>query len=861
MSLNIHIIATHTFTYTLFQFCPVLDSQSGLGWSTGTSNSGEKVQTTSFESSALGTHFIAKEASDPLRTDGMTGDISLNGFLSRPQQLSTLSWAPNDFIRETFNPWQLYLESPAVRRKLSNYAWFHGTLRLKLVVNGTQFHYGKGLLSYMPLSSTIDPVRTPGSAPIIDNVKFSQRPHIVFDPSASEGGDLTLPFVLDSNWLDLLSRDEMISMGECTLSSFNMLQHANGGGDAVTITIFGWMEDVKLSGSTTQLSVQSGFADEYGDGAISKPASAVARFASKLSSVPYIGPYATATAMGAGTVGRIASLFGYCRPNNLEPVRKYRPTVLGNMANTTIEEAVDKLTFDPKQELTIDPSVTGYAAPDELCISDMAQRETYITKFDWDVLKPQGTLLASFEVTPSMWQNETIGFKPEISMTPMAYVSQPFEYWRGSIEYRLQIACSKFHKGRLRVVYDPKSIDAGVPDWMGGFSRVLDISEDTTFSIKVGWNQNKTFHRIEKIFQTVPPLTYSPADGSTTVLNQTPTPGFGNGVLNIYVLNELTSPSASGDDIQINVFVKACDDFEVADPTDSSFKNLSFFPPQTAGSFDLQSGELSSDAVSDNLPSGHEGGETDVAEIGTTQDYPITSLVHFGEVFHSFRTMMKRYNYSTTEVSSIPTSEATWLWTMTRADFPQYRGFDPRGSDTQLSNSYTYSRMTLINYLTPAFVARRGGIRWKYAITYANYNNDLSSMYLPFTIGRTRFDFAQISNTLKRVGDLYNGNWKGSNVDERLDTWSGSYTTNLSNNPTIEAELPYYSNLRFERSRIIDRSEIAIHSHQTQAAFPSSGNSGALSYDAYVATGEDFNLTWFLNVPTVYYVLDNPSIP
>jgi hypothetical protein len=58
---------------------------------------------------------------------------------------------------------------------------------------------------------------------------------------------------------------------------------------------------------------------------------------------------------------------------------------------------------------------------------------------------------------------------------------------------------------------------------------------------------------------------------------------FGNGVIGVYVVNELTTPNSTIDNnIEINVFVSMGDDFEVFVP-DDYFQFFTFKPPVEGG--------------------------------------------------------------------------------------------------------------------------------------------------------------------------------------------------------------------------------------------------------------------------------------
>jgi hypothetical protein len=808
--------------------------------------------TTGFNTDVPGNMFASKTATDPLRMDGYVENFDLSTFLQRPLQIYSVDWNVADFLRETFRPWTLYLSHPAIVRKLDNYLYIRGTLKITLMLNGTQYHYGKGILSYNPLISGNQPLRTPGSAPVIDNVTYSQRPHILFDPSDSVGGEMELPFVYDQTWLELTDGFKVDDMGELTLSSFGRLGMASGETDSVRITVFAHFKpDVVLSGSTTQLVSQSGKKDEYGDGIISKPATSIARWAGYLTTVPEIAPFALATQMGANAIGGIAKLFGYSRPVNVEPVRKYRPTFVGNIANSSIEEAVDKLSFDPKQETTIDPRITGYGSGgDDLTINSIASRYSYLTSTAWSTSESQGTHLASLRVSPALFGKQTIAAEEQMVMTPMCFAAQPFKYWRGSIKVRVQVVCSKFHKGRLRLVYDPKGLTNATLDWIGGYHEVMDISEKTDMEFTINWNQPVAYREVQNVVtgDTLAAENHTPIDGLVQTAEPiTNSEKFSNGIFAIFVQNELVRPD-TGDTYtpRINIFVSAGDDFEVATPDTVGMQTISYLSSQSGAITDAQ--------PSDSAPLGHDIDSKDVG--GRMQDMPGNSVVYFGETFHTFRDMLKRYCLSETilspDTSSIGRQSSFWLWRVYHKVFPRYRG----GGNT--IETFSYARLTLMNYLTPAFVARRGGLRWKYVYTSCN-----GPSFIPagrFQMSRYEGAPTADDNACFPMGSTGQGGNEDLQIDLVTtfaeDTWGGGYTTSLTVNPTVEVEYPYYSNLRFKRASNLSYTTGDASAARGTLLVPGNGNSdpiaGSHALDIFVAAGEDFNLVWFLSCPYVY---------
>jgi hypothetical protein len=844
----------------------------GTQWSAEPESGREKATVTEFATSTMTETVGLDYHVDSLRGDGLSADVSLKEFLSRPIRIFEREWAINDFLREEIDPWSLYLENPLIENKTANYAWFRGNLHIKLVINGTQWHYGRGLLSYRPRERGLERIRTPGGAPVIDNLVYSQRPHITFDPTDCTGGDLFLPFCCPTNWLALDSLPEKQAMGRLILSSFNALRIATASTTApVTISIFAWMSEVEMCGSTNFVS-QSG--DEYGQGVISKPASALARFAGHLTNVPVIGRFALATQIGADMTGRIASLFGYCRPVNVDPVTKFKPAFAGNIANTSIEEATDKLTFDPKQELSIDPKLTGYdPGEDELMIRNIAKRRSLLTRADWRTADAVDSLIFNSQVTCGLFEKSDFAGNIELAMTPMHFAAYPFEYWRGAIEFTFEIAASQYHKGRLRFNYDPIGFNSTVPEWVAGFNRIIDLSKERKFKVRIPWNQNLSYLRVPHFTAADPPLAHSPANDDPSVV----APVFGttnaaNGVVSIWVLNKLTVPNApAGESIQINVFVNACEDFEVAAPEDN-LNSLQYFQTEVPEeNFEGQSGFISQSGDESPEDQNVSTEHVETSAVLPTVEYPESSLVHFGETFMSFRSLLKRYNYHSALQYTANGTVGAYLHRTYWTDFPRYIGPDP-------SAPFYFAKMTLMNYLTPAFVCRRGGIRWKHVRVrlpmQVNNTNDVLLNPLDFngtfTVCREDPNFTVPTQAISRSVEV-SGNLNTTELTRnRAITWKGAYTTPVNQQPVAEIEVPYYTNLRFASARTIAAAEppgqINEFKHFTEELL----YEGPVGYGAvirqefmpivesYVSAGEDFSLSWFLNVPICEWRENNP---
>jgi len=550
---------------------------------------------------------------DPTHDWGGSNDVDLANWLKRPILAGTYIWEVGEpFPVIYFNPWSAFLDSPSVAQKLSNFYLLRCKIKMKVIVNGSQMHYGRGFISYRPLLNEpgerfqYDP---PGFNPFgsvghdaanfipvtngeeVSIMTQSQWPKIFIDPGQSMGGEMTFPFFFGGNWFRIPNRDWVANpsalfsgtntitsdpylqivngtsppvhlgpygsrathMGIIHSSNLCPLKHANGATDPVTIQVFLWAEDVELSVPTA---------------------------------CPH--PLVTPLATFESHMGRT----------------EYVPNYLGDLA-TPGPDVATRLDFG-NATLNTDPSTVGLGeSDDELAISHIATRECWLDRFTWPVDAPAETAIWQCRVTPQYFKRQIptggsifLASVPCLQPTPSAYAALPFGYWRGSMKYRLQIVASNLHRGRLRIVYDPcvdvlarDNVNDYPEDLMNlQYSRTIDIAGDMgrDFTFEVGYMQEKPYlslHQLEAdngITDSYDYVNYGAMvpnpSGSIRVAPTNAT----NGTITIYVLNRLAVPANQtglNNDALVNVFTAAGDDMSFQMPTSRNLQQMSFVSP------------------------------------------------------------------------------------------------------------------------------------------------------------------------------------------------------------------------------------------------------------------------------------------
>lgn len=786
------------------------------------------AQVTDLVDGAMGSSVGFNARTDPTRDNiFFAPDASLAAFFERPIVAATYTWTPAQVSPFTaiFNPWTLFFGNKRVINRLNNYSQMRANLHVRYMINGNGFYYGRLMADYAPLSA--NDRASDYSTLIPENaVQASQRMKVFIDPGDCCTQEMYLPFVWHADSIKIASA-EWSSLGQVYMRELNGLKHANASTQPVTITIMLWATDVMLSlptsVSSSALIVQAG--DEYSEpGPVQRTATAVASMAKRFTDLPHIGPYARATSIAAGATAKVAGIFGLSRPCNIAPNAPMRPTFVSSLAPSDAGDTVQKLTVDSKQEIALDPSTIGIDLPDELSIAGLAARESYLTTFTWATAKVAGDLLWNTRVGPNLCRFAGT----EYFLPAPAFASYPFEYWRGKMRLRFQIVASGYHRGRLRLVWDPQyaaSLESNVQ-----YTRVVDISDDRDITVEVDWGQANHF---------------LPTSTITAGPNQFGATAFGsananyNGVLGVYVFNDLATPNSTvNNDIQVNVFV-SFDDFQVASPVYLQSTQLA-----NRYSATVQAGEDLSDE------SGNEPGCGDsqaALTMGGAQDDANDMAVYFGERVASFRQLLRRYTLYQSFVSANTSAVYPGLLAITTTDVPIPYGYNNFSFETSTAgDKFNYVGFHWLTYLAPAFACVRGSTRSKY-ITQSGTTTTVGSMSIqrnsPASLGLSAV--IPLTSTTQST-------YARACMSARSSLAAGGALTVSQHQPVLEVEFPYQKPVRFDEARALaavpSLTTSPFESKHRIELFLNPGTSSVF-LDRYVSVGEDFNFIWFQGCP------------
>lgn len=191
---------------------------------------------------------------------------------------------------------------------------------------------------------------------------------------------------------------------------------------------------------------------------------------------------------------------------------------------------------------------------DEMAMTHVASRWSLQEVISMTSAQAANTQLSTFFVDPMY--GGPFHTSPGVPTT-LQWLSAPFIYWRGGLRYRVTVAGSKYHSGRIRVVYEPApQFTAASMTLANGthcFNEVIDVGEGTVVEFEVPWSQAAAWGNVRAGTTGTSAPTVSGTYAQMT----------SNGRLCFLVETPLSSVAASTPSIQIVVEVAGGSDFEL----------------------------------------------------------------------------------------------------------------------------------------------------------------------------------------------------------------------------------------------------------------------------------------------------------
>lgn len=766
----------------------------------------------------------------------------LGDFMSRPVKIGTKTWATTDTIddNDTIYPFYSYFNNANIKYKLHNWAFLRCNLHVRFVFNASPFYYGTYMYAWQPMA-------THGNyGPYIYNdtdeeshVPLSQLSKVLITPQTSQSADITLPFIWPFDFIATGGGAVFQELGTLHGRPLTLLQSANGEDGSITISVYAWATDVILYGATHALAMQGG--DEYQkDGAVSGPATAIANIANNLSMMPVIGPFATATSIGATAVAKIAKLFGYTNVPVVEDQKAIQPRPFPFLSTVDTGFPLDKLSLDCKNELSIDGSVCGTEAIDELVISHLVRKESFLTSFQWANTDDEDDLLWTSAVGPQLYvaDGDTLF---NLQMTPICWIGTMFRYWRGDIIFRFKLNCSAFHKGRLRFTFDPTGAASASSDTqMTCFTRIVDIEPSTDVEIRVPYQQYRAWLATHRYCLTMTQTNTPYGSG----VGNNHAEGYTNGTISCRVQTALTSPLELAS-VDLLVFVRGAENLEFAYPDAELYK-------QVCIGTELQDGNLSNDSeTTEEVPIGH-------CPAPAGQLY----LTYMGEQVASLRTLIHRMCF-VIAFQGYETASNYKLLVSAMQRTPPIMGYGTNALtsvkgvvSTEEDFNFNWAFPHWLGIISAPFLGNRGSVNWTLSPTGgSSVGNELRVIRHGSSTSASLGEFeTSESNDASVIGKL--------DYESMLSDGTAGAITNTRTNAGINFQVPFYSSAKFVANTFDESLVGSLDDRNSWKSYVRGATSASLSgmhLGFHAGAGPDYTLVNFLFIPTMTVLTTLPA--
>lgn len=735
-------------------------------------------------------------------------DIGL--FLARPVEIYT-----NTTDTWSILPYNLLLSNTAISNKLANFFMMRASIVLRIEVSANPYIYGRCAIGIWGGNNPYNVAlkRT------FNNYSILQSDyHVDLDYAVHQSVQLKIPYINGEPYFVIANQ-----FPDCVVSCVNILSVAdalNSATPTITYRVYAWFEDVQLSAPVTQSKFETTNVKETKMGPISGLASKFEAAGNILSKIPVIGGYFGLFGNISGLVGKAAAIFGLSRPSYINnddlKIIKYN----GNMCNTTGVDVSRNLSLDPKRFKTI--SNIDASVEDQLSFSYIGLHWGVLGLANITTSDAVGTLYIGYPVMPCA--GPTYSSNTSVALPPVGFVTAPFAQWHGSLEYRFTVICSKFHKGRVRIFWNPyynPTVQTGNLTLL----QYLDIVPGNTATMIV------PYARESMVLQS-------------QIWNIDVQTGMGsdayNGFIHVVLDMPLSAPRA-GAGCSILVEVRAGPDFSVFEPTMtniecidvSSFGTQTYYFPcdnSTDGIYPYGPGPV---LVTDLKPA------LQTSSLPTNvNEYSSEYVRHMiGERCVSFRSLLKRYYYFGTDYITTLPPFVTEVLRRTPA------------WGTEIESKLYVNSVTMLQYASLPFIANTGSTRVKVVPTLVGnaggnpFNSNIRSVVM-----RGVYDsFARLDSSDHVTStELY-----ATQLFSRRRFGAGGDVSPIG--LPIEVSIPDTLGFSYYPTGAADdlnEADAAIAIIYDCNNVPTGTNFAA---DIFYAAGDDFNLSGFVGVPLLYF--------
>lgn len=456
---------------------------------------------------------------------------------------------------------------PNIALKLAEHRYMSADVSVKVKVTSTPFHYGSLGLAYIPR------ITATGTGRYNNPLQLQSNPYVSFlDVGATETVDLKLERVPFSTFDYVATNGPTI--GTLVIFCRTPLRSSGIGDEPspLTVSTFANFENIKLAGYGESESVmaamktvvktmrgprkQSGVsqrspekeAQAKSEAGVVSSILAAASSATPLLAVSPLAEFAPLT-MAAGALAPVFKSLGLSKPLSSkvqEPTYSAQRRYMSQGTGLAIHERLG----NHQDASSPDIKLCGLSRPD---IRDLAKTPAWLGTFSFDETFPREAVLRIIPLLSSLCASKDVSGTTTYAPGMMAYYSQFFKYWRGSLKIMLVFNCSLFTSATVRITHNTYNEATTDMELSAGnkISEILEIRGTTKWKKALPYIGLRAW---------TPVVGFRPPSIAATIIDAFPS------ALEITVLNPATSTADAGDaTIYCSMYVAAGDDFDLKD--------------------------------------------------------------------------------------------------------------------------------------------------------------------------------------------------------------------------------------------------------------------------------------------------------
>jgi hypothetical protein len=755
-------------------------------------------------------------------------EMDIKSFLAKPLLLFSGTWTTSQAINT--NLAQLDVDSTLTSNdiwysKIKGFNLLKGDFVIEVRLNTSMFHQGMLISHYIPCYQqfvSANPTFAGRTNRYLESKV--QHPHVPID-CRKGGGAIRIPYVAPTHFWGV--KEDAYDWGTWFLDIFSVLQTGTAAPSQqllVDYLVYGYWENVELAAPVVPQSDRRERKmrtvvpeTKENSGPIELGLRKVGKTAKLINDIPFLGEFSMPVAWAADIAANIASIWGWSKPRELEGVTVVSDQLLRYAGTTDGPDlAVPGGVICNNRIQTID--YASFTDVDEMSLDYLLRIPFYRGELAWTAGVGQGYSLLSIKINPqNLYQShsDTVGAHTGVYGVgaPLWYFSRFFKYWRGSVDLTLRFIKTQIHSGRIEVIWTPGTLVTTTPTTATSaysMRTIIDVRTEDEITINLPFLVLSDYLEI--------PFT-------------NPTGGAYSGQLDIQVLNDLRAPESAAQNIAIQYFFKAGDDFEYAVPTAINSTPIPYIP-QSDNTEIFMHGENVGMSMGDSVVGG----------IKTKRDETFHASRCIGEKIKSVKQLLLRNTPLCSLGPGINQSVAF---------YPHGLGASTLNPGSGVKKSVSYGG-DMYDWIVPMYAFYRGGVRM--SVINARPQTTFGMFPNLFTSADTQSfktgtgPYVQNVTTTTNVSDPFS-------INTSPMVYPATPTTSLGPNGTyVYQHVPYYNKYPMSLTVQFNGLDTPLtDASQPAGSFTYYSNSalaGTTTLQRSVA--DDFHTSFFIGCPPVF---------